>query len=88
MVRGGKQTELKNMPPRTQVEKDAATCIDKWENLQNKKAEYTAAKKTLTASLKKANRSKIPVMDSDGIKRMFEYKESEGITVRKAGPEE
>lgn len=82
-----KQGQLKGMPAKTQAEKDGDALIDKWENLQNRKAEFTAAKKTLIASLKKANRSKLSIVDSDGIKREIEYKESEGLTVRKAGPE-
>lgn len=82
-----KQEELKGMPKKTQVELDAETLIDKWENLQNRKAEFTAAKKVLIESLKKANRSKVPIVDSDGIKREIEYKESEGLTVRKASPD-
>jgi len=83
-----KQGQLKGMPKKTQVELDAEALLDKWENLQNRKAEYTAAKERLIESLKKANRSWICGVDSDGIKRKLEYKESEGLTVRKAGPEE
>lgn len=83
-----KQGQLRGMPAKTQVEKDAEFLLDKWENLQNRKAEFTAAKEKLIESLKKSNRSWICGIDSDGIKRKLEWKESEGLTVRKAGPEE
>lgn len=81
-----RQGDLKGMPPKTELEKSGEKLLDKWENLQGKKAELSAAKKELLISMKKANKSVIHLVDSDGIKRKIEYKESEGITIKKDSP--
>jgi hypothetical protein len=83
-----KQAELPGMPARTELEKAAAVVLDKWEDLQGKKAELFDAKVKLLGLMKKANRTKLCLTDSNDIKRKIEYKESEGITVAKASPEE
>jgi hypothetical protein len=76
------------MPPKTDLEKAAEVVLDKWEVLQGKKAELFDAKVKLLDLMKKANRTKICLTDSNDVKRKIEYKESEGVTVGKAGPEE
>jgi len=83
-----KQGELPNMPAKTELEKAAGVVLDKWEDLQGKKAELFDAKVKLLALMKKSNRTKICLLDSEDIKRKIEYKESEGVTVGKASPEE
>jgi len=83
-----KQGELPGMPQKTELEKAAGVVLDKWEDLQGKKAELFDAKVKLLALMKKSNRTRICLMDSNDIKRKIEYKESEGVTVGKASPEE
>ena len=76
------------MPAKTQLEKDADAVMDAWEILQGKKADLFNAKVKLLASMKAANRTRISIVDSKDIKRKIEYKESEGLTISKAGKEE
>jgi len=83
-----KQGELKGMPPKTELEKQADKVVEKWEDLQKKKAALTAEKLALMPMMKKANRSEVFALDSMGIKRKVGYNESEAISVTKAAGEE
>jgi len=83
-----KQAELPHMPAKTQLEKDADTVVEKWEDLQTKKAALSAAKVVLLATMKKTGRFLVSALDSNGIKRKIEYKETEGINVTKASSSE
>ena len=83
-----KNPELPGMPVKGPLEKAAEVVLDKWEVLQGKKAELFDAKVNLLDLMKKANRTKVCLVDSNDVKRKIEYKESEGVVVSKAGPEE
>jgi len=76
------------MPPKTQLEKDTEAVVEKWEDLQKKKAALTEAKKLLLATMKKTNRFVASALDSNGIKRKIEYKETEGINITKMSGED
>lgn len=83
-----KQPELKGMPAKSELEKAADVVMDKWEILQGKKADLTTAKEEWMKLAKKTGRTEVILNDSNGIKRRIAYKESEGVTVTKAGGED
>lgn len=83
-----KQPELKGMPAKSELEKAADVVVEKWEDLQTKKASLTAAKEEWMKLAKKTGRTEVILNDSNGIKRRIAYKESEGVTVTKASGEE
>lgn len=83
-----KQPELKGMPKKTEMEKAGEAVLEKWENLQKRKAELTAAKEAWMALAKKSGRSELCLKDSNDILRRIAYKESEGVTVTKAGDDD
>lgn len=82
-----KQDNLPGMPPPTQLEKDAEIVVEKWEDLQEKKAALTAAKKKLLETMKATKRFVVSTEDSKGILRKMEYKDNQAITIVKdTGP--
>lgn len=82
------QGQLPGMPARTQLEKDGDSVIEKWEELQKRKAALSEAKKLLMASLRKSNRTYITLLDSKGVPRKLELSESESISIVKAAKDE
>ena len=78
-----KQQELKGMPPKGEVEKEAELFVSCWEDFRTSVSNYRNAVKRITEFAEKhSGINRLTVADSLGVKRSIRFGRKSGVTVR------